>query len=179
MDIRDPITGGHSDRVAKLSLDILRRLDLPEETVDDIYLGALIHDIGKIGIPDAVLNKPGKLDYDEMYTIRKHPELGREIMGTVPLSETALRTLYEHHERYDGSGYPRQLRGEEISLGGRILAVADVFDALNSDRPYRKGLDIEQVCSFLWKRSGTEFDPQVVDIALSLKAPGNWRPPDE
>jgi HD-GYP domain-containing protein (c-di-GMP phosphodiesterase class II) len=179
VDIRDPITGGHSDRVAKLCLEILKEMDLPEEDKDDIYLGSLIHDIGKIGIADAVLNKPDRLDADEFAKIKTHPTLGKEIMETVPLSDTAKRTVYEHHERYDGSGYPNRLSGEQVSLGARILSVADVYDALVSDRPYRKGKDPREVCDYIYQNAGTKFDRDVVEIFLRLKAPDDWKPSED
>ncbi len=175
VDYRDPITGGHSDRVATLTLEIMAEMDIDEETREDIHLGALIHDIGKIGIPDSVLGKPGKLTGDEFGLILKHPTIGNEIMLPVALPEQARRTLSEHHERYDGSGYPKGLAKEEIVLGARIVAVADVFDALRSDRPYRKGLSISKVCDYLYTGSGSMFDPQMVDILLRLKAPSGWK----
>ncbi len=176
VDYRDPITGGHSDRVATLALDIMAELDIDEDTREDIHLGALIHDIGKIGIPDSVLGKPGKLTGEEFGLILKHPTIGNEIMLPVALPEQARRTLSEHHERYDGSGYPKGLAKKDIILGARIVAVADVFDALRSDRPYRKGLPIYKVCDYIHNGLGTTFDPQMVEILLRLKAPADWKP---
>ena len=170
LDFRDPITGGHSNRVSSLALEIMAHMRLKDEKqVEDIYLGALIHDIGKIGIPDAVLQKKGKLTEDEYHFIKTHPEIGTKIMHSVGLPEEAMRTLAEHHERYDGSGYPAHLSGEEISLGGRITAVADVFDALTSERPYRNEWTAEKACNYIRSMRGTHFDPEVVDAFVELK----------
>jgi CHASE2 domain-containing sensor protein len=177
LDFRDPITGGHSDRVATLTREILAELDLPEQEKEDIHLGALIHDIGKIGIPDAVLGKPEKLSGEEFGLILKHPAIGEDILVPVCLPETARRAVAEHHERCDGSGYPKGLTKKELSLGGRVVAVADVFDALRSDRPYRKGSSLRDVCDYISERAGGEFDARVVDILLRLKAPEGWKPP--
>ena len=171
LDTRDPITGGHSERVAELSLRILERMDLDSEQREDIHLGALIHDIGKIGIPDAVLNKRDRLDDEEFATIRSHPALGRDIMRAVALPRAAMDTLYHHHERLDGSGYPGGLSGDAVCLGARIVAVADVFDALHSDRPYRRGLPLADVRTYLEERAGTEFDADIVRILLDITAP--------
>lgn len=170
LDYRDPITGGHSNRVSSLTLEIMAHMELKDvKQVEDIYLGALVHDVGKIGISDSVLQKEGKLTEDEYAHIKTHPEIGTEIMGSVGLPEEALRTLAEHHERYDGSGYPARLSGMEISLGGRITAVADVFDALTSDRPYRSGWTPEKACNYIRSMRGTHFDPDVVDAFIDLK----------
>lgn len=179
VDYRDPITGGHSDRVATLAQEIAAEMDLAEEEREDIHLGALIHDIGKIGIPDAVLGKPDRLTGDEFGMILKHPAIGEEIMRPVQLPELARRTLAEHHERHDGSGYPHGISGKDTSLGARIVAVADVFDALRSDRPYRKGLPPDRVCDYIYMGAGKSFDPHVVETLLRIKAPQGWKPPDE
>jgi HD-GYP domain-containing protein (c-di-GMP phosphodiesterase class II)/CHASE2 domain-containing sensor protein len=176
VDLRDPITGGHSTRVSETAIDILKRLDLDPQTVEDIHLGALIHDIGKIGIPDSVLTKKGKLTKDEYELIKDHPDLGNRIMSSVRLPENTLKALCEHHERYNGKGYPSGKKMNQISLAGRIVAVADVFDALASDRPYRKGMSLRQVCDFLHERVGTDFDPDIVKLLLEMKAPPDWCP---
>lgn len=171
VDFKDPITGGHSNRVSDISMEIIEALDLDPDRAEDIYLGSLIHDIGKIGIPDAILNKPGCLTKEEFAQIQTHPDIGRDIMAKVELPAETVETLHQHHERYDGSGYPKGLQAEEISLGGRIVAVADVFDALSAERPYRSPMPIEEVCDFIEQRMGTEFDPRIAQILLNLKAP--------
>ncbi len=179
VDAKDPITGGHSNRVSEITLEILQHLNLDPKTVEDIHLGSLIHDIGKIGIPDSVLTKKGKLTQEEYVIIRDHPVIGKRIVDSVRLPENTLRTLHEHHERFDGKGYPVGLEGDRISLAARIVAVADVFDALTNDRPYRKGLPVREVCDFLYERAGKDFDPAVVKAILELRAPPGWIPPED
>lgn len=176
LDFRDPITGGHSTRVATLALDLLHYMgknqlidDYQEGLTEDIYLGALVHDVGKIGIPDTILLKEGKLTDEEFDTIRKHPVIGRDIMNTAGLPQASINVMLQHHERFDGSGYPHGLKGTDISLGGRIVAVADVYDALTSDRPYRKGWASEKTCDFIHSKRGTDFDPHIVDAFMKLK----------
>ena len=175
VDLKDPITGGHSNRVSEITLEILKHLDLDANTIEDIHLGALIHDIGKIGIPDSVLTKKETLAPDEYEHIKDHPNLGKKIMSSVRLPENTLKALWEHHERYDGTGYPSGKKKDQISLAGRIVAVADVFDALTNDRPYRKGVSLHEVCDFLYEQAGTNFDPEIVKLLLKLKAPPDWR----
>lgn len=170
MDYKDPITGGHSNRVSDISKEIIDALDLDPVQAEDIYLGSLIHDIGKIGIPDSILNKPGKLTDAEFDQVRIHPDIGKEIMAKVELPKETMEALYHHHERYDGNGYPQGLRGEEISLAGRIVALADVFDALSAERPYRGPMPLESVCEFIEQHAGTQFDPQIARVLLKLKS---------
>jgi HD-GYP domain-containing protein (c-di-GMP phosphodiesterase class II)/CHASE2 domain-containing sensor protein len=176
VDFRDPITGGHSDRVSELSLEIAERLNLDPQTVEDIHLGALIHDIGKIGIPDAVLKKKDALTEEEYLLIRDHPAIDAKIMESVGLPEVTFKALYEHHEAQDGKGYPFGLKGSQISLAARIVAVADHFDALTSERPYRKGMTPDEICDYLYDHIGTQFDPEIVNVLLELKAPPGWKP---
>ena len=168
LDHRDPITGGHSTRVSELCLRMMERLDLPQPLVDDIYLGALIHDLGKIGIPDSILSKPGKLTHDEFQIIRNHPNIARSILSTVDLPQAAFEAVFEHHERYDGSGYPTGLKGKEISLAGRIVAIADVFDAMSHDRPYRDGQSIDEVLQMMSLASGSHFDQELLEIFVGM-----------
>ncbi len=176
LDFRDPITGGHSTRVASLALEILKYMiderivrQQDADLVEDVYLGALVHDVGKIGIPDTILLKEGKLTKEEFDTIKTHPTIGHDIMKTAGLPQTSINVLLQHHERYDGSGYPNGLAGDNISFGGRVIAVADVYDALTSDRPYRKGWSVEKTCDFIQSKSGTDFDPMVVDAFMEMK----------
>ncbi len=183
LDFRDPITGGHSTRVSALALALLEYMADTglldgqcgdENRIEDIYLGALVHDVGKIGIPDSILLKKGKLTDEEFDTIKSHPVIGRDIMGTAGLPQAAIDVMIQHHERFDGSGYPYGLKGKEISLGGRIVAVADVYDALTSDRPYRKGWSSKKTCDFIRSKQGTDFDPDIVAAFLKMK--GHYSP---
>ena len=164
LDFRDPITGGHSTRVSELSLHLMERLALPQQLLEDIGLGALIHDLGKIGIPDKILNKRGKLSSDEYQIIRSHPNIAQSILASVDLPPAALDAILEHHERYDGSGYPRGLQGKEISLAGRVVAIADAFDALSHDRPYRNGQSLDEVLKIMSSEAGSHFDRGLFEI---------------
>lgn len=163
IDARDPYTEGHSKRVRDFSVAVAEQLSLPAEMVYNVRIGSLLHDIGKIGVPDAILRKPGRLT-DEEYTLMKlHPVIGANMMSKVRKLHPILPALAEHHERLDGKGYPRGLLGDEISLFGRIVAVADVFDAMTSKRPYREGAPPEEVLDYLYNRVNTEFDNACVD----------------
>lgn len=167
LDARDPYTAGHSMRVAEYSVMIGRKLGLSEDELDILYKTALIHDIGKVGIPDMVLLKEGKLSEEEYLTIQRHPVLGEHILQHVQPAQSIkpfLSGVRSHHERYDGKGYPDQLAGERIPLFGRIIAVADAFDAMTSDRPYRKGMKDEEAISILEQGRGTQWDPIIAGI---------------
>ncbi|KYD29794.1 hypothetical protein B4109_1190 [Geobacillus stearothermophilus] len=169
LDARDPYTAGHSLRVARYALAIGEKLSLPNEQLDALYRSALLHDIGKIGVPDAILLKVGKLSDDEFARIKKHPALGEAILRDVrPIEpiEPLLAGIRSHHERIDGKGYLDGLAGDDIPLFGKIIAVADAFDAMTSDRPYRKGMDIHQAADILRKGKGTQWDSELVDLFL-------------
>ncbi len=166
LDARDPYTAGHSLRVARYALAIGEKLSLPDEQLDALYRSALLHDIGKIGIPDAILLKDGKLSDDEFAWIKKHPALGEAILREVRPIEPLLPGIRSHHKRIDGKGYPDGLAGDEIPLFGNIIAVADAFDAMTSDRPYRKGMDIRQAADILTNGKGTQWDEEIVDVFL-------------
>jgi HD-GYP domain-containing protein (c-di-GMP phosphodiesterase class II) len=168
VDAKDTETRGHSDRVALLSRALGEALDLAPEFLEELYFGALLHDVGKIGIPDAILQKPDKLCYEEFEAIKEHPLLGKGIMEAVELSEVAVQGILEHHERLDGTGYPRGLKGEEVSLAGRIIAVADAFDALSSRRTYKERWSLERIFAYFREERGTRYDPKVVDALLSI-----------
>jgi diguanylate cyclase (GGDEF)-like protein len=168
LDTRDEETEEHSQRVKCYSQLIARRLQLPEQEIEDIGRGALLHDIGKIGVPDAVLLKPGRLTEEERLLMRKHPEIGYRMIAHIPFLADAAQVVLHHHEAYDGSGYPSGLAGTNIPLGARIFAVADAFDALTSDRPYRKALPIELAIEEIARCRGTQFDPQIVDLFLAI-----------
>ncbi len=172
VDAKDPYTNEHSLRVAEYSRMIATQLGWNEEELQNIYVASLIHDIGKIGVPDAVLNKPGKLTDEEYDLIKQHPEIGHGIMKDFDAIVGAADGILYHHERYDGRGYPHKLKGEEIPVFGRIIAVADSFDAMNSNRVYRGALDKEYIIGQLEQGKGTQFDPQFADIMLRLIAEG-------
>ena len=171
LDLRDKETEGHSRRVTDLTLRLARALRLPESELVHVRRGALLHDIGKLGVPDAILLKPGTLDDEEWRIMRRHAELGRDLLAPIPHLRPALDIPYCHHEKWDGTGYPRGLRGEEIPLAARIFSVADVFDAAISDRPYRRGLPIADAVEYIASQSGRHFDPRVVEAFLATVSP--------
>lgn len=168
LDLRDHETEGHSRRVTDLSVSLATRLGLSKAEIENIWRGALLHDIGKIGIPDRILLKPGALTEEEWSIMRRHPSYGRDILAPIHFLASAIDIPYCHHEKWDGSGYPQGLKGEEIPLGARIFALADVWDALVFDRPYRKGWDLERVREYIRSQSGTHFDPALVPAFLDL-----------
>ncbi len=168
LDLKDLNTGVHSTRLAEWAMRVGQELGIPEESLQELEMAAVVHDIGKIGVPDAILNKPGKLTDDEKAVMNKHPEFGWGVLRLFPaLTQTSLITLH-HHESFDGRGYPGNLRGSEIPLGARIVTVIDSFDAMVSDRPYRKGLPSEEAKRRLVESSGTQFDPAVVKCFLKI-----------
>ena len=168
LDLRDKETEGHSQRVTALSLRLAQALGVAGEELAQMRRGALLHDIGKMGVPDAVLLKPGPLSEEEWVIMRRHPAAAYDLLAPVPYLRPALDIPYCHHEKWDGTGYPRCLRAEQIPLAARIFAVADVYDALSSDRPYRSAWPAERVRAHLASLSGTHFDPAVVDAFLHL-----------
>jgi HD-GYP domain-containing protein (c-di-GMP phosphodiesterase class II) len=168
LDLKDLNTGVHSTRLAEWGMRVGQELGIPEESLHDIEMAAVVHDIGKIGVPDAILNKSGPLTDDDRALINKHPEYGWGVLRLFPaLSQTSLITLH-HHESFDGAGYPGKLRSSEIPLGARIVTVIDSFDAMVSNRPYRKGLPTEEAKRRLVQSSGTQFDPAVVKCFLEI-----------
>ena len=168
LDLRDHETEGHSARVTALSVRLARRMGICGEDLDHFRRGALLHDIGKLGIPDAVLHKAGPLSPEEGSIMRRHPEYARELLEPIEFLRPALEIPYCHHERWDGTGYPRALRGEAIPLAARIFAVVDVWDALTSNRPYRTAWSTEQARAYLVPNAGRHFDPAVVRAFLAL-----------
>lgn len=166
LDLRDRETQGHSQRVATIAAAIARVMGMPEERITHLYRGALLHDIGKVGVPDEILFKPGPLNEAEWQVMRMHPVYAENFLSHVAFLQEALDIPCHHHERWDGSGYPKGLKGEEIPLAARIFAVADVWDALRSDRPYRPSWPEEKVVEYLRANAGRLFDPQVVEVFL-------------
>jgi len=168
VDAKSKWTSGHSERVADLAVKIGRSMQCDDELLEQLFRGGLLHDIGKIGIPLAVLDKPSKLDDDEYEIIKTHPAIGGKILEPIDAYKDVAPLIVQHHERYDGKGYPAGLAGDEISLGARILCVADVYDALVSQRPYRQGWIKENVLDFVRENRGVMFDPRVVDAFLLM-----------
>jgi len=168
LDARDPYTAGHSSRVSEFSCAIAKAMHAAPKDLNEIRIGALLHDVGKIGIADSVLQKPGKLTGEEFDLIKKHPTIGRRILERVNGLHRYLPIVELHHEHWDGSGYPRGLRGTDTPWGARIVHVADAYDAMTSDRPYRKGMDQAEAIRRLRAGAGTQFDPDVVTVFAAL-----------
>jgi len=170
MEAKDPYTHGHSDRVKKYALAIAEEMNLSENNIDLIKRFGVLHDIGKIGIPIRILSKPGKLTKEEWKIIKSHPRIGVTIIETIDFMKSARPIILSHHERYDGKGYPMRLRDKKIPLLAKIFSIADAYDAMLSDRPYRKAFDKEYALSELARGAGTQFDPRFVRAAIrSLK----------
>ena len=178
LDARDPYTAGHSDRVSALSVLVGREMGLAEDHLEVLRLGALLHDIGKIGVPDAVLRKPGPLTDEEFELIREHPTLGARILSSVPFLAAHLPIVEFHHERPDGQGYPHRLKGDEIPIAARIVHVVDAFDAMTSARAYRRARSANDAMYELWRHAGTQFDLAVVQaLASAMPAVAKVTPP--
>ncbi|HEY1239626.1 MAG TPA: HD domain-containing phosphohydrolase [Bryobacteraceae bacterium] len=170
LDARDPYTAGHSRRVSDYSCAIASAIGLSGESVEDIRIGALLHDIGKIGIADSALQKPGKLSRDEWALIQQHPTIGRRILEGVGGFQPYLPTVELHHENWNGTGYPFGLRGEAVPLAARIVHVADAYDAMTSSRPYRRAMNREEALRILTENAGTQFDPAIVPVFAGVLA---------
>ena len=168
IDAKDKYTNGHSSRVAEYSREMARRFGYSEEKMREIYMMGLLHDVGKIGVPDAVINKPGKLTDEEFALIKKHPSLGARILGNIEESPRLANGARWHHERYDGKGYPDGLKATDIPEEARIIAVADSYDAMTSCRSYRKVMPQEVVRGEIEKGIGTQFDPTFAKIMLTM-----------
>ena len=172
IDAKSAWTAGHSERVTNLALKIANAMGLPARDLQIVHRGGLLHDIGKIGTPATVLDKPGTLEPEEMKIMRDHVQIGIRILEPVPCFREILPMVAQHHERLDGSGYPEGLVGENISLQARILAVADSYDAIISERPYRKGLPKQEAIEILESKAGTQFDPVVISVLRRLHTTG-------
>lgn len=162
VDAKDPYTHGHSERVAEYAVAIGTELSLPEESLENLRLSGLMHDVGKIGISDAILSKKTRLNHKEIAKIHKHPSIGLRIVESVIPSKGVLRGIGEHHEYFDGNGYPNKLKGKKISIEGRIIAIADAFDSLTTNRPYEKAFTAKEAIMEIMRSSGTQFDPEIV-----------------
>lgn len=173
LDLREHETGGHARRVTELAQRLGGRLGLGEDALENLRHGALLHDVGKIGVRDAVLSKPGPLDDDEWAEMRKHTVLGHELLVGLPGLRASTAVVRSHHERWDGSGYPDGLAGTAIPRLARIFAVVDVYDALRSDRPYRRAWTEDEVRAYLRDERGRQFDPQAVDAFLDMLVEGD------
>jgi len=168
LDLRDTETEGHSRRVSRCCIEIARKMGCPGEQLKQISRGSYLHDIGKIGIPDAILLKPGRLTDEEMAVMQTHARVGYELVSKIGFLAPAAEIVLTHQERFDGTGYPQGLMGDEIPLGARIFAVADTLDAMTSDRPYRRALPLSTARAEINLESGRQFDPEVVRVFLSL-----------
>lgn len=168
LDYRDNETLGHSRRVVEYAVLIAKRIGIVEPELSWIRRGAILHDVGKIGVSDAILRKPGKLDLSEWAEMKRHPEMGFRMLEHIRFLAPALDIVHCHQERFDGTGYPRGLKGEEIPLGARIFAAVDTFDAMTSDRPYRAAMSIQEARDEIRRFSGSQFDPHVAEVFLSI-----------
>ena len=168
LDLKDAETGGHTRRVTLFTIAIAQALGLPREQIAVIARGAFLHDIGKMAIPDAILRKPDKLSADEITIMQEHAYRGYQMLKKIPFLAEASEIVYAHQERYDGSGYPRQLKGAEIPLGARIFSIADTLDAITSDRPYRSAQSLKAARAEIERWSGRQFDPEIVRTFLEM-----------
>lgn len=168
MDLRDKETEGHSQRVTTLTAQLAADFGMNNEQLLHIRRGALLHDIGKLGVPDSILHKSDKLTDEEWVIMRKHPQFAYDMLHSVEYLRPTLDILYCHHEKWDGTGYPRGLKGEEIPIAARIFAIVDVWDALRSDRPYRPAWKKEDALSYIREQSGKHFDPKVVELFFKV-----------
>jgi response regulator RpfG family c-di-GMP phosphodiesterase len=168
IDLRDNETAGHSRRVCRYSLEIAMAMGWPDKQLSSLARGAYLHDIGKLGIPDGILLKPGPLTADERKVMQRHAQIGFDLIKDIPFLKDAAEIVLTHHERYDGGGYPRRLGGEEILLSARIFAIADTLDAITSDRPYRRASSFQSARETIRPLAGSQFDPKVLDVFLSI-----------
>ena len=173
MDLRDHETEGHTQRVADLTIQLARADGLKNEEIMHIRRGALLHDMGKMGIPDSILLKPGPLTKKEWVIMRQHPRFAFDLLSPIDFLRPATDIPYCHHEKWDGSGYPRGLKGEQIPIAARLFAIIDVWDALRLDRPYRIAWSEEKVLAHIRSLSGTHFDPKVTELFLNMVAKGS------
>ena len=168
VELKDAGTGGHIYRTAILASACLEQVDPHLAAHDEINYAFLLHDVGKIGVPDSILNKPGPLDVNEWNVMRRHPEMGAKLIGPLGFDEVVGDVILHHHERWDGSGYPFGLRAEDIPLGARVLAVADAYDAMTCERPYSAPVEMDDALTIIELSAGKHFDPEVVEVFLRI-----------
>lgn len=168
VELKDPYTKGHCDRVARYAVELAKTIGMDADKQNEIRHGSWLHDCGKIGVPERVLNFPGKLTEDDMESVMQHPRWGSEVARQAHMSETVVNIILYHHEQFNGGGYPSGLKGAEIPVEARIVAIADVFDALYSDRPYRKAYSCERVIEIMKEMTITHFDPDLMESFLPL-----------
>jgi HD-GYP domain-containing protein (c-di-GMP phosphodiesterase class II) len=168
IDAKSRWTAGHSERVTRYTMMIGWKLNVSDEDMDKLMVSAVLHDIGKIAIPEAILDKPGRLTDEEFLIIKSHPTVGAGIIKDIPSYDVILSGILYHHERWDGTGYPERLKGESIPFFARIIAIADVYDAITEDRPYRKAMSKEEVMLFITDNSGKMFDPHIAEVFVSI-----------
>lgn len=173
IDAKDQYTHGHSERVTDYAMKMGKILGWSTEMMEALSMAAILHDVGKLGVPELILSKPSALNNDEFFQIKRHPEIGAKIIGEIPQLKATLSGILFHHERYDGKGYPRGLEGENIPIFGRLICVADAYDAMTSDRPYRKGLEAEQALLEVVNNQGTQFDPKMVNAIIEAHKQGS------
>jgi len=178
IDAKDPYTRGHSERVASYSMALSRHLGLKQDEVFRIHIAAILHDVGKLGIKDGILNKPGGLSDDEFEVMRQHPSIGAQIMSPIRMLKDIIPGIRNHHETWDGTGYPDRLKGDQIPMVARIIGVADTFDAMTTTRPYQTAMTLEYVLAKMRSMSGSRFDPLVIDAFLAAVEAGDISPPD-
>jgi HD-GYP domain-containing protein (c-di-GMP phosphodiesterase class II) len=178
VEVRDPYTAGHHRRVSELSVRIAREMELEEEMIKAIELAAVIHDLGKIQVPAEILSKPGRLSEVEFGLVKTHPAVGYELLKDINFPWPLAEIIRQHHERVDGTGYPRGLKGDQIALESRIICVADTVEAMSSHRPYRPALGIDRALAQIKQDRGTHYDPQVVDACLRVFA-GSYQMPSD
>ncbi len=168
LDAREKEVGSHSERVMNFTVFLAKKLGIAGRELEELAKGALLHDIGKIGISDNILLKPGQLDDNEWIEMRRHPQVGYAILSEIEFLKAPTEIILGHHERFDGTGYPKRIKGDQIPIGARIFALVDTLDAMTSDRPYRRALPFEAVSREIIKNSGTQFDPQIAELFLSI-----------
>jgi putative nucleotidyltransferase with HDIG domain len=177
IELKDPYTKGHCERVANFAVGIGSKLKLPKELLKDLRYGGWLHDCGKIGVPEDILNQPGALDDQQMATVRKHPEWGAEVARQANLPKTVVNIILHHHERFDGHGYPHGLKAEDIPLEARVVALADAYDAMTSDRPYSKAFSIEKALTIMTGMAGQAYDPALLGLLQDVvrESPGQFQ----
>ena len=173
VEAKDPYSGGHLWRVSQYAKLLAQAIGLPKKEVSRIMLGGFLHDLGKVGVPDAVLKKTDRLTDEEFAVIKNHPDVGLNLVSLHPFAEMVRTSIVTHHERIDGTGYPKGLKGKDIPLDGKIIAICDAFDAMTSSRPYRKGMPIEKALGIIEKESGTQFDADLVTAFVKMGKNGD------